>query len=711
MRHPPIVDRRRTWTSRVGPARHSLDCVKPNTLNLLNSVSTPTLHPDKQRCVVSVTRPDYDADSYVGQLWEVPLGAASDGTGPRRLTRGFRDTSPKFSPDGKILAFLRASQGGKPQIFVTDSRGGEPRQLTDQKLGVASFEWAPESDRIVFSARVPEEGRYGTVEGVLGGQEDPRLIKGFKYQMNGLGYTADKRSHLFLLDVPPLGEEPSVEPVGRAKKEADAEVPSVFPEAKQLTHDDADHSSPTFTPDGTQVLFVAALEPGSDQNLRSDIYSIGLDGKDRRRLTNIDAGEGETNRDIVGAGSPRVSSDGRWLYYLGSSLSPDGLDFVARNTVLYVAALDNPSEVRVLTDPETVDLGEVGEILPYAEDSVLVFDRRKGAGHLLTVSLAGEARTVAEGEFVITGADASDDTIIVSYSDPATMGDLALVQDGALATLTDFSARLRSQTTVAPLHEETFLAPDGYPVHGWVLVPEGEGPHPVLLNIHGGPFAQYGWGYFDEAQVYVEAGYAVVMCNPRGAAGYGQEHGRVIKEAMGTVDMQDVLAFLDGAVTKYAQLDDDRLGVMGGSYGGYLTAWLVAHDHRFKGAIVERGFLDPESFIGSSDIGWFFSEAYTGSDPEQVRAQSPYAQVHKVRTPTFVIHSEEDLRCPLEQAQRYYTALKRHGVETEMLIFPGENHELSRAGTPWHRRQRFEQILRWWSQKLPSPKNPPVAAG
>ncbi|MHA7245304.1 S9 family peptidase [Arthrobacter tecti] len=670
--------------------------MKPNTLNLLNDVSTPSLHPQSRRCVVSVTRPDYDADTYVGQLWEVPLDDAQ----PRRLTRGFRDVSPRYSPDGAVLAFLRAGQGGKPQIYITESGGGEPRQITDQKLGVSGFEWSPDSRRLVFTARVPEEGRYGTIEGVAGGQEDPRHITGFKYQMNGVGYTADKRTQLFLIDVPAVDEEPAVEPVGRAKKAAGEDGPSLYPEARQLTSADADSSSPSFSSDGSRILFAASPEAGSDSNLRTDIYSIALDGSDRQRLSNL-------SDELIGCGRPVNSADGNWLYYLGSPLSPSGLDFVARNTALYVAPIENPADVRLLTDPETQDLGEVGDIVPY-RDGVLVFNRARGAGQLLAVTPAGEVRTLIDGEFIVTGAAAEGDDIVVAFTDPRTAGDVARIDGGVLNRLTDFSDRLRAETVMAEMHEATFNAPDGYPVHGWVLVPEGEGPHPVLLNIHGGPFAQYGWGYFDEAQVYVEAGYAVAMCNPRGAAGYGQAHGRVIKEAMGTVDMQDVLAFLEGAAAQFGQLDGDRLGVMGGSYGGYLTAWLVANDHRFQGAIVERGFLDPESFIGSSDIGWFFSEAYTGTDPDKVRAQSPYAHTDQVKTPTFVVHSEDDLRCPLEQAQRYYTALKRNGVDAEMLIFPGETHELSRSGTPWHRRQRFEHILRWWAEKLPSKKNQPA---
>ncbi len=238
-------------------------------------------------------------------------------------------------------------------------------------------------------------------------------------------------------------------------------------------------------------------------------------------------------------------------------------------------------------------------------------------------------------------------------------------------------------------------------MHGWVAVPEGEGPFPVVLQIHGGPYAAYGVHLFDETQVLVDAGYAVLYANPRGSAGYGRAHGRSIRGCMGTLDFADVMDFFDAVVADDPRLDGDRAGVMGGSYGGYLTAWIIAHDHRFAGAIVERGFLDPAAFPGSSDIGSFFGQEYVGTDPARIAAQSPMAVVDRVRTPTLVLHSERDLRCPLDQATRSYAALKSGGVEAEMLIFPGEDHELTRAGRPQHRVQRFDAVLEWWSRHLP----------
>lgn len=241
---------------------------------------------------------------------------------------------------------------------------------------------------------------------------------------------------------------------------------------------------------------------------------------------------------------------------------------------------------------------------------------------------------------------------------------------------------------------------EGGTITGWLAKPTGQGPFPVVLNIHGGPFAQYTHGWFDETQVLTSAGYAVVYANPRGSGGRTRTWGTAVQGNMAEPAMADVLAVLEHALALDSDLDGDRLGVQGGSYGGYLTAMTIAADHRFRAAIVERGYLDPHSFVGTSDIGRFFSEEYTSRDAAAIERQSPLAHAGQVRTPALVMHSELDFRCPLEQAQQYYAALQRAGVETELLIFPGENHELSRSGQPRHRRQRFDAIIDWWDTHL-----------
>ncbi|WP_422756954.1 S9 family peptidase [Paenarthrobacter sp. C1] len=667
--------------------------MKPEQLPLLNSVSAPAIHPDGTKAVVSVTRPDFDADTYVGQLWSVPLDNAKY---PRRITRGFRDTAPSFSPDGLVLAFLRSDPGGKPQLFVVESAGGEPQRITNQAAGVDSFVWAPDSHRIAFLARVPERGRYGTVADVAPGAEDARLITANQYMMNGVGYTADQRQQLFVVEVPELGGEPAVLPRGRAAHEQPTlELPGL-PAALQLTFGDADHTSPAFSADGGRLYFVAALHEGHDNDLVTSVYRV-------------DAAGGEpvvvepANRTPQTVTDVRPSADGKWLFYIAQELGDTGRDFVARNSVLYVMPSAG-GEAVALTDVEHLDVS--GPLEPSGPDRVLVLNTALGSVELLEVIANGDITPLVHGARVVIGASvAANGEIAVSLSDASTAGDVATLERGELRLLTDFSGALRNNSTVIEPLDFVAESSDGHAVHGWLVIPEGPGPHPVLLNIHGGPFAQYTGALFDEAQVYASAGYAVVMCNPRGSSGYGQEHGRAIKGRMGTLDMQDVMAFLNAALASRKSLDPGNVGIMGGSYGGYLTAWIIAHHHRFKAAIVERGFLDPVSFAGSSDIGWFFGREYTGGSMEQMLAQSPMAFIADVQTPTLVVHSENDLRCPIEQGQRYYAQLKAQGVETALLVFPGEDHELSRSGTPHHRRQRFEHILNWWAKYLPTAGN------
>ncbi|WP_458109373.1 S9 family peptidase [Arthrobacter sp. R3-55] len=667
--------------------------MKPEQLPLLNSVSAPAIHPDGTKAVVSVTRPDFDADSYVGQLWSIPLDTTKY---PRRITRGFRDGSPAFSPDGLVLAFLRSDPDGKPQLFVVEAAGGEPQRITDQHSGVGGFTWAPDSHRIAFLARVPEPGRYGTVEGLTASGEDARLVTANQYRMNGIGYTADQRQQVFVVEVPELGGEPAVVPRGRAAHEQPTPVAPGIPVARQLTFGDSDHESPCFSADGSHLYFVAALHERHDDDLVTSVYRVEAAGGEP---TVVEPSNGK----LQTVTAVRASLDGRWLFYTAQDLGTTGRDFVARNGVLY-AMPTGGGEAAALTDVEHLDVS--GPLEPSGPSSVLVLNTALGSVELLDVKADGGIMPLVHGARVVIGATvAANGEIAVSLSDASTVGDVASLERGELRLLTDFSAALRNNSRVSePLDFEAESA-DGHPVHGWLVLPDGPGPHPVLLTIHGGPFAQYTGTFFDEAQVYAAAGYAVVMCNPRGSAGYGQAHGRAIKERMGTLDMQDVLAYLDAAMAAHKSLDKDRVGIMGGSYGGYLTAWTIAHDHRFKAAIVERGFLDPVSFAGSSDIGWFFGGEYTGGTAEQMTAQSPMAVMGAVQTPTLVVHSENDLRCPIEQGQRYYSQLKAQGVDAALLVFPGEDHELSRSGTPHHRKQRFEHILRWWARHLPTESN------
>ena len=659
--------------------------MQPADLALLRTPGAPTLSPDGRRAVVSVTRLDLDADAYKSRLWLVHPGGAEPA---RPLTDGPRDTAPVWSPDGRWIAFLRGAADpskGRPQLHVLPTDLGDARRVTTDEqhpLGAGVPRWSPDSTRLAYVARVPEPGRYGTAEDPehrTPEKEPPRRITRLRYRLDDVGFILDRRPHVFVVD--PFADEP---------------VPV------QVTDGDGDDQDVSWTPDGG-LLFASDRDTPEDTALYTDVYACAADGSGLRRLTH--GGHG--------AGVPAASPDGGTVFFLGpSDLGPDGRDFVGRSGVLWAVPADGSAPPAPVTDPAVTDLVDLGAGLAVTEAGVLVASRRRGAQELLRVPLSGgDPEIVVGGPRTVTGAAAAGGTLVAVVADGTSAGELLAVDAGSTAgerTLTDFGAALAAGASLRPLEELTVTAPDGYPVHGWLVRPDPAahpGPRPVLLMIHGGPFMTYGHVLLDEAQVYAGAGYAVVMGNPRGAAGYGPEHGRAIRHAMGTVDADDLLALLDAALAGQhpdgTGIDPDRVGVLGGSYGGYMTAWLAAHaGDRFRAAIVERALTSFDSFTGSSDIGYFFTAAYAGTDADAVAAQSPLAHVDKVDLPVLIIHSEQDWRCPVEQAQRYFVALRSRGVPAELLLFPGEGHELSRSGLPSHRIARFEAVLDWWARHL-----------
>ncbi|QEW03013.1 S9 family peptidase [Microbacterium lushaniae] len=661
--------------------------MRADDIEALVSLGRPALARDGSFAVVASSRPDIAANRNVGQLWRIDL---PDGD-PRRLTRGTADAAPEITRDGTRVGFLRADTKNRPQVFVVASGGGEPVQATDAPSGVEAFAWSPDGTSLAYTARIAEDGRYGTVEGLDATAEAPRRITAIRWNANGLGYLADRPAQLFVVDAPDVDAEPFYEPAPRVLAEGeDAPVkPVVASEAVALTEGPVSWGAPTWTADGRELLVVPDVLEQDAPDLRRPVVAVTVHDRSTREVVGTTA-----NLDV---NDVAVADDGT-VFLLANDVGPRGLDFVAPGVALWIVEGSGP---RILTDPETIDLGEVGSQATPIGSDVLVQDRTRGRVRLLRVTRDGGVTEVLGGDVEVAGVAAAGERIVASVSTPESLGELVLIDGaGSPRVITDFGAALERAGLVAPRELEV-PARDGYRVHGWIATPEGEGPFPVLLQIHGGPYATYGVHAFDETQVLVDAGYAVVYCNPRGSAGYGRAHGRAIRGAMGTIDYTDIMDFLDGALAADERLDAGRVGVMGGSYGGYMTAWIIAHESRFAGAIVERGFLDPVSFQGTSDIGAFFGDEYVGTDPDAMRAQSPMAVVDRVSTPTLVIHSELDFRCPLEQATRYYSALKRQGTETEMLIFPGENHELTRGGQPRHRVERFTAILEWWRRHLP----------
>jgi dipeptidyl aminopeptidase/acylaminoacyl peptidase len=634
--------------------------VKPSDIAHLISLGAPAISPDGRTAVVATSAPDLDADEYHGHLWAVALDGS---TPPRALTHGDHDTAPRYSPDGKWLAFLRTEPKGKPQLHVLPTDGGDARALTDLAGGAGAPVWSPDSSAIAFSARVPEPGRYGQDEKITPDKEPPRRITGLQYRLDGVGFVIDKREQVFVVDLE--GGKP----------------------ARQLTEGDFDSNQPAWSPDGALLAFVSARHENREHDLNADVFVMRPDGSDLRRITD----------NSLWVGGPTFTPDGATVLLQGGDPGPTRTRWFATQTGLYAVEVTGGTPHR-LTDAEQYNLAEADTVV--RGDAALVLVENRGAVDLLAVPLDGSApTTVSSGQRQITGFDAAGDTIVVAYKDDSTSGELARLRDGELEKLTDFGAALREHAAPRPLVELTAAAPDGQPLHGFLVTPEGDGPHPVLLMIHGGPFAQYGWAVFDEAQVYAGAGYAVVYTNPRGSSGYGAAYGDWIRGDVGAKSSVDLLALLDAALVR-PDLDETRVGVLGGSHGGYMTSWLVGHTDRFRAAVSERAVNAIDSFAGSSDIGWGFGDDLYAADREGQVRQSPLTYADAITTPLLIVHSEQDWRCPLEQAQRLYVALRNRDAEVEMLIFPGEGHELSRSGLPSHRVARFDAILDWFGRYL-----------
>ena len=647
--------------------------MKPADIALFRIPGRPAITGDGS-IVVAVSAPDLSANIYRGTLMR--LMPASGGE-PADFTHGPRDSEPVPSPDGRLLVFLRAAESGPAQLHVMPLDGGEPRKLTDHPLGAGSVVFSPNGRRIAYCAAAPEPGRYGTDEDITADAEAPRRITRLSYRLDGEGFVTDKAKQLFVLDL-----HPGATPV-------------------QLTAEPAGAADPAFTSDG-RLLYVRGT--GIDE-LTEEIAVI------------------EVPADTAGAPAPTVgdllistSGSAALLVVIGAEIvflgvEFTGIDAVGRTTGLWAAPLAG-GPPRRLTDEATVDVDRAAGRPVVIGDRVLVGVLDRGATSLHAVPLDADRLPLRDlpvvfgGDRVVRSFDARDHTVAAVVADGASAGEVITVTvavDGAVGSeqmLSDFGNALAA-TGIRPALPLHATAPDGHPVHGWLVLPEGAGPHPTLLVVHGGPHAAYTPALFDEAQVYAGAGYAVVMGNPRGSAGYGQAHGRAVVGALGTVDVDDVLALLDAATAR-PECDAGRVGVLGGSYGGFMTSWLCSHaPDRFTAAISERAVNAWDSFAGSSDIGYYFARAYIGDDRDTQWRTSPLAYSEQIDVPLLIIHSEQDWRCPIEQGQRLFVALKQRGAEVEMLLFPGEGHELSRSGRPKHREQRFDAILDWWARYLP----------
>lgn len=635
--------------------------MEPGDIRKIRTPGSVSLSPDGQRVAFAVSF--IEGSAYRSELFVVPTDGSAP---PSRLTDGNNDTAPRWSSDGTTLAFLRPDARGQRQLFVMPAAGGAVQQLTDRPLGVGSPVtarharassapvWSPDGARVAYTARVPNERTRANV--VI--QRTTRL----RYRTDGSGYTVNTPSHVFVLDV-------------------------ASGKSSQLTDGTCEHWDVSWHAGGQHVLAGTARHDSRDLDEAQDVVCIGLDGSSRL-LT----------RTTTTVNLPTSSSDGASVNFIGiGDLGEDANDARGKNVSLWRVPFRGGAPTRV-AESETIDLDD-GRTRPLnvSPDDVLGATLDRGSVRLLSINQNGTARELIGGARCVTDYDRVGDTIAACVTDMTSAGELIVLRGTKETTLTDLGASLAG-TSLRPMTEISATAPDGYRVHGWLMTPPVPGPHPVLLLIHGGPDWQFQHQLFDEAQVYA-AQYAVVLANPRGSAGYGEAHARSIRGRIGTIDADDLITLFD-AITKRPDIDASRAGVLGGSYGGLMTAWLAAHHGKlFRAAICERGVYAWDSLYGTSDIGYPMT-SMVGTDRATWAAQMPLTYADKIDIPTLILHWEGDLRVPFEQAQRLFTALRARRAPVELAVFPGGDHSVSRGGPPDHRIARFELILDWFARHL-----------
>lgn len=645
-------------------------------------VADPRVSPDGQLVAYAVITVDLQPNQYRSAVW---VASAHDRFPPRQVTAGeAREARPRWSPDGSRLAYVTNPQepGWTLEVQPWDSDPGGALRLVEWPEDIEDLVWTPDGQRLVFSARERDEARYGPDEDK---DRPPRRIDRLSYRLDSVGWTVDRPRHLF-----------SVMADG-----SDSGVPTV------LTSGPYQDGEIAVSPDGQWMAFSSARTDTWDTDLSTHIYRIPMDGSaEPEQLTS----------GVTAHAKPSWSPDGRHIAYVWGDRHS-----MMRHGQIGVVAMDGSRTGEGLLTT-ALDL----HCAPYLAqardpgwhgDTMLFQVDEAGNVPVYRVGLDGQRpEPVVSGDRQVGGFDVVGRTLAFVAGEATRTAEVFVVTEGEERRLTEHGAAFTAAHPAAAPERFTATAPDGTEVEAWVMRPlshEAGRRYPTLLNIHGGPFSQYGNRFFDEFQAQAGAGYSVLYCNPRGSSGYSERFARGIRgpkaaedpgTGWGGADYEDIMAVLDVALDRFEFLDAERLGVLGGSYGGYMTSWIIGHTDRFKAACSERSCNNLFTFAHTSDIGSHFPAGYIGSrhldDPEEFLRQSPVTYYREMATPLLILHSENDLRCPIEQAEDLYVRLKMTGRDVEFVRFPGESHELSRSGSPRHRIQRIELILDWFDRKL-----------
>ena len=638
----------------------------------LKNVSQPLAYED--RLFYLETRTDEKENKYMTSVWSIHKKTRER---VEWISEKLNPSKLEISPNKKWLSFLSSSSDEKPQIHIMPLNGGGPTALTDEKKGVSAYEWTSNGASVYYQTSVkPEEN--DKEEKVDSLKVKPRTITKLQYKMDGQGVTdVEKTYQIKKLDV--TAKEPSV-----------------------ILEKDRPFRLQYVSKDESFLLYADKLDPENEWVYGASVYEVDLASKDAQLITEDfpkgsfsfeAANEKEeyflfTGNDFSHAfvtldkvyGWDRKERTFKPLSKADKHVGDVVIgDFQQKTSGFPILWLDNESYVYPVT--------EEGKLLLYKGD------------------LEGNSELVVDKLLHITdGALIEGDDCVVTYSDLNTPSVLATLNlnNGQLDVLYDPNKTFSSEHAYADIERFWYKGADDWDIQGWYVAPTTDKQsHPAILYIHGGPQVCYGETFFHEVQQLASEGYGVIMLNPRGGNGYGQAFVASILGDYGNKDYEDLILGTDHVLKDHPEIDKERVFVAGGSYGGFMTNWIVGHTNRFKAGVTQRCISNWISFYGTSDVGAFFVEFQLGKtvqESEDLWKMSPLAYAHNVKTPLLVIHGEEDLRCPKEQGEQMYTAMKKQGVDTKMVLYPKSSHGLSRAGLPHLRMDRMNEIKAWFKK-------------